>query len=578
MKITELHIDGTARGAIEIARSRLMWAVIFFAAGFLLLAGRLVSLSLFQQTGSPHKGARGGEKVIMTERASITDRNGVVLASNLKSKSLSVNPRRAEEPELMARQIVNILPNVNYQKLLEGLKSSKNHRWVQRKLTPKQIWAVNSLGYPALKLENTEIRTYPHGNIFSHLLGYVGVDNQPFAGAESFFNDRLTDPERSDEPLVLSVDLRVQYILRRELYSSMKKFKAIGAAGIIMDVNTGEVIAMTSLPDFDPNLVSSPKGKGMFNRITGGVYEMGSIFKAFTIAMALDAGIVTMKDGYDASKPLKIDRFTIRDDHPKARWLNVPEIFTFSSNIATAKMIHDVGRDEQKAFLKRLGMLSKVRLELTGLAAPLIPKFWGEIESTTISYGHGIAVTPVHLITGVASMVNGGRLISATLIKQKTVRHDEKNKSEKNLLIKTSYSSGQTLEKSQIISEKTSEEMRNLFHLVVEKGTGKQAKVEGYSVGGKTGTAEKAGVGGYRKKDLISSFVGIFPVDKPRYVIFVMLDEPKGIEETQNFASGGWTAAPAVGKIIKQIGPILNIMPSQDKKLKYEDYIMVSDH
>ena len=578
MKITELHIDGTARGAIEVAQSRLMWAVIFFAAGFLLLAGRLVSLSLFQKSGASHREARGSAKVIMTERASITDRNGVVLASNLKSKSLSVNPRRAEDPELMARQITNILPNVNYQKLLEDLKSSKRHRWVQRKLTPKQIWAVNSLGYPALKLEDTEIRTYPHGNIFSHLLGYVGVDNQPFAGVESFFNDRLTDPARSDEPLVLSVDLRVQYILRRELYSSMKKFKAIGAAGIIMDVNTGEVIAMTSLPDFDPNAVSSPKGEGMFNRITGGVYEMGSIFKAFTIAMALDAGIVTMKDGYDASKPLKIDRFTIRDDHPKARWLNVPEIFTFSSNIATAKMIHDVGRDEQKAFLKRLGMLSKVRLELTGLAVPLIPKFWGEIESTTISYGHGIAVTPVHLITGVASMVNGGWLISATLIKQKTVRHDEKNKSEKDLFIKTSYSSDQILKENQIISEKTSEKMRNLFHLVVEKGTGKQARVEGYSVGGKTGTAEKAGVGGYRKKDLISSFVGIFPVDKPRYVIFVMLDEPKGIEETQNFASGGWTAAPAVGKIIRQIGPILNIMPSQNKKLKYEDYIMVSDH
>jgi cell division protein FtsI (penicillin-binding protein 3) len=586
MKMTELHIEGVGRKTMEVAYSRVMWPIVFFAVGFMLLTVKLVSLSLFQTIKTSKFNGVITAKPAEGARADITDRNGVILATNLESMSLSVNPKLVEKPELMARQISAIIPDESYQKILKKLTSSGNHEWLKRKLSPKQIWAINSLGHPSLTMKEAQKRTYPHGSIFSHILGYVGVDNQPFAGVEKYFQERLTGVEELDQPLTLSVDTRVQHILHRELYSSMKKFSAIGAAGIIMDVNTGEVIAMASLPDFDPNIVKNSRGKGMFNRLTGGVYEMGSGFKAFTVAMALDMGVVKMTDGYDATHPLKIDRFTISDDHPKARWLNVPEIFTFSSNIATAMMIHDVGRDRQKAFLKRLGMLEKANIELTGLARPILPRFWGEVESTTIAYGHGIAVSPVHLVTGVAAMVNGGRLISATLIKQKEYYKEKADKTPAPSFVKASYveevsdkkSSRAGYKAERIISEKTSEEMRDLFRLVVEKGTGSKAQVEGYGVGGKTGTAEKPGKGGYRKKDLISSFVGVFPIDKPRYVIFVMLDEPRGIKETFNFASGGWTAAPTVSKIISQIGPLLNIMPSEKKKLKYEDYIMVSKH
>jgi cell division protein FtsI (penicillin-binding protein 3) len=309
-----------------------------------------------------------------------------------------------------------------------------------------------------------------------------------------------------------------------------------------MDVHSGEVLALTSLPDFSPYEVNASSANQRFNRATLGVYELGSTFKAFTTAMALEYGVVDLADRYDATKPLKVARFTIRDDHPQNRWLDVPEIFIHSSNIGAAQMARDVGAERQKEFLDRLGMLSPLPLELAENGRPLSPRHWREINTMTIGFGHGIAVTPLHLINGFATLVNGGNRTTPTL-----------------LHVADKPAGAQTGER--VIARETSDTMRMLMRMVVEGGTGKQAEAEGYLVGGKTGTAEKATVGGYKKNALITTFVGAFPMDAPRYAVLVMLDEPHGNKATHGYAGAGWNAAPVLGRIVAKIAPMLGVMP-----------------
>lgn len=549
----DLQLEGSRRSAMEVARNRLMVPMVLFCLGFFTLMVKLVSVGLFQDLSDVARTAGLGDKPLIMARADIIDRNGVILASNLKSASLAVRPRLITDPEEVAAGLLEILPGLNAARLLDKLKSSRSHAWIKRRLTPQQIWAINGLGFVGLELSDTERRIYPHGALLSHILGYVGIDNQPFAGVERFFEDRLSDPLRANEPLQLSIDIRLQHILHRELGMAMDKFSARGAGGLVMDIHTGEVLALASLPDFDPNDYGSAVDDQRFNRILQGVYEMGSGFKTFTVAMALENKVVGLSDGFDATEPLKVAGFTIRDDHAKKRWLSVPEIFTYSSNIGSALMAEKIGRERQREFLGNLGLFEKSPIEIGEVERPLLPGQWGPVEMMTISYGHGIAVSPLHLANGIAAMVNGGRLIPATL------------------LVKDKPVGG-----VRVISEKTSRIMADLLHLAVEHGTGGMAKVKNYNVGGKTGTAEKAGGGGYRKKDLVSSFVGVFPMDNPRYVVFAMLDEPRGIKETFYYATGGWTAAPVVGNVISRIGPLLDVMPQVSQGAKYEDLILAS--
>lgn len=549
----DLHLEGARRSAMEVARNRLMVPMVLFSLGFLILTVKLLAVGLFQDLSDVARMRGPNEKAFIMSRADIIDRNGVVLASNLKSASLAVRPRLIMDAEEVADGLLEILPELNRAQLLDKLKSSRSYAWIKRRLTPEQIWAINGLGYVGLELSDTERRVYPHGPLLSHVLGYVGIDNQPFAGVERFFEDRLSDPLRANEPLQLSIDIRLQHILHRELGNAMEKFSARGAGGLVMDIHTGEVLALASLPDFDPNDYGSAGDDQRFNRVLQGVYEMGSGFKTFTVAMALDHKIVNLSGGFDATEPLKVAGFTIRDDHAKKRWLSVPEIFTYSSNIGSALMAEKIGREKQQAFLEKLGLFEKASIEIGEVEKPLLPRQWGPVEMMTVSYGHGIAVSPLHLANGIAAMVNGGRLIPATL------------------LVKDKPTEG-----VRVISKKTSRMMADLLHLAVEYGTGSKAKVAHYSVGGKTGTAEKPGVGGYRKKDLVSSFVGVFPMENPRYVVFAMLDEPRGTKDTFNFATGGWTAAPVVGKVISYIGPLLGVMPVGVQKVKYKNLILAS--
>jgi len=536
----KIRIEGDRKTAIETGRNRLMVAGALFTAAFAVIGVRVVDVSVFSDTAEPRYSRNIAKDEKHTGRADIVDRNGVLMATSLRTASLYANPRLVLDPEQAALQLATALPDIDVKDIENKLRSNRGFVWLKRHLTPRQQYAVNRLGIPALNFQREERRMYPMGSLAAHALGFTDIDNRGLAGVERYFDKELRTRQ---ENMALSIDVRVQHVMEHELGVAMKKFSAIGAAGLVMDVNTGEVVAMSSLPSFDPNQPGDIDQDLRFNRTTLGVYEMGSTFKIFTTAMALDAGTVSLEGGYDATNPIRIARFTIRDFHAKKRWLSVPEIFMYSSNIGTVKMALDVGIPGHRNFLTSIGMMKPVAIELSETGAPLTPDRWREINSMTISFGHGLAVSPLHLVAGVSAMVNGGIYRTPTLIRREP----------------TEVSVGK-----RVIAADTSAKMRRLMRLVVENGTGRNAAAPGYLVGGKTGTAEKVSGHGYKKKALISSFVAAFPMHKPRYVVLVMLDEAKGIKETFGYATGGWVAAPAVGAIVQRIAPVLGLRPIKD--------------
>ena len=533
--------DLTVTADVEMGRNRLLITSALFAAAFAVVAIRLVDVTLLGERSASHLAEGSKTALHLASRADIVDRNGVLLATSLKTASLFANPGIIRNPGEAAARLVNVLPDMHEGKTRSRLGSDHKFVWIKRHLTPSQQYDVNRLGIPGLEFQNEERRVYPAGKMASHLLGHTNIDSTGQMGIERKFE---SDLKGRRNPLQLSIDTRIQHTLRRELSRSMDNFSAVGAAGIVMDVNNGEVLGMVSLPDFDPNQLDPVDAEARFNRATQGVYEMGSTFKIFTTAMALDLGKVTMQGGYDATDPIRISRFIIRDLHAKKRWLSVPEIFMYSSNVGSAKMALHVGPSGQRKFLKELGLLAPSPVELAEIGAPLVPARWSEISAMTISFGHGIAVSPIQLVSSVAAMVNGGVLYSPTIIKRPK---------------------GRTLVGKRVIKPKTSEKIRRLLRLVVAHGTGRLANAEGYLVGGKTGTAEKVVGRRYKTKALMSSFVGAFPMNAPRYVVFAMLDEPTGTTETRGFATGGWVAAPVVGRVISMIGPMLGMRPVDEE-------------
>ncbi len=531
-----VHLEGIRKQALEIGRNRLLVTGALFALAFFAIAFRLVDLTLFS-TGEPAFADAVSSQPPITGRANIVDRNGVILATSLPTQSLYANPRDIINVADAADRLVRALPELNRKEVLIKLKSKSSFVWLKRDLTPKQQFAVNRQGIPGLAFQREERRVYPQLRAAAHVLGLTDVDGSGIAGIERRFDQFL----KSGGPaLVLSIDLRVQAVMRRQLLLAMTEFRAIGAAGVVLDVRTGEVLALVSLPDFDPNRPGSSRGYAAFNRASKGVYEMGSTFKLFTVAMALDSGTVTLKDGYDASKPIRVARFTISDYHGKNRWLSIPEILIYSSNIGAARMALDVGTDLQRAYLGRLGLLSAASVELPEVGLPLTPPVWRDINTMTIGYGHGIAVSPLQLTNAAAALVNGGIYRPPTLLRQ---------------------DADKIMPGKRVLSEKTSEQMRFLMRQVVRRGTGRKAETAGYAVGGKTGTADKIVAGGYVDGALISSFIGAFPIENPRYIILALLDEPKGNKRTSNYATGGWVAAPVVRGVVRRLGPLLGLEP-----------------
>jgi cell division protein FtsI (penicillin-binding protein 3) len=530
------HIDGVRKQILETGRPRMLIAAGLFLVGFLAVAGRMVELSLFK--GEPPKAyAPTKSAQLKTGRGDIVDRNGVLLATSLPVASLAANPREISNPEEVADKLVKILPELNRGEVVSKLSSDRGFVYLKRKLHPRQLHEVNRLGIPALKFEYGEQRFYPQGSLGGHALGLVDVDSTGIAGIEKNFDAELRGAK---EPLRLSIDVRVQEVLKRELLRSIADFRAVGGMGLVMDVQNGELLAMVSLPDYDPNTVSTATPEAMFNRVTLGAYEMGSTFKLFTAAAALDAGTANLNTMFDARAPINISRFQIRDYHPLNRHLSVSEIMVHSSNIGAAKMAVDMGTERQKNFFGKLGMLRPASVELPEVGSPLYPTHWREINTMTIAYGHGLSVSPLQMAAGVAGIINGGIFRNPTVLRQ---------------------DDGLPTEGVRVISAKTSAQMRYLMRLIVESGTGSKADAEGYLVGGKTGTAEKTGVGGYARKALLSSFVGAFPIDEPRYVVLAMVDEPHGTKESAGYATGGWVAAPVVSRVVSQIGPMLGIRP-----------------
>ena len=538
---THVKFEGIRRQALETGRNRLLVTGVLFTLAFIVVAVRLVELAVVEQVAEEFQAPRLAVVSEMPKvRSDIIDFNGVLLATSLPTASLYANPRQILDSKEATQKLVRVFPNINRKKMAEKLSSSKSFVWLKRNLTPKTQFLVNTLGIPGFDFQPTERRVYPHGRLVAHALGLTNIDGRGLSGIEGYFDKVLRGTEK---PLELSIDIRVQSVLREELVKAMLEFRAVGAAGLVLDATNGEVRAMISLPDFNPNKPITASGVAGFNRVTKGVYEMGSTFKLFTVAMALDTGTARLKDHYDATKPIKISRYKISDYHPKNRWLSVPEIIIYSSNIGAAKMALDVGTLGQKKYLKRFGMLTPARIDLPEIGTPLTPAHWRQINTMTISYGHGISVSPIQLVSGIAALVNGGILYRPRMIK---------------------VPKGENIAGSRVLSRNTSKKMRGLMRLVVRHGTGRNADVPGYLIGGKTGTSNKTDLrGGYDRSRRMSSFVAAFPMDKPRYVILIMIDEPKGTKRTRGYATGGWVAAPVVANVVKRMAPLLGLKPSQ---------------
>jgi cell division protein FtsI (penicillin-binding protein 3) len=531
------------------ARARVGFAILAFAAVYAIIGGRLV---MYATIGDSHGTRRtASQDAIATARPDIVDRNGEVLATDVKAPSLFAEPRRIIDKDEAIELLTGTLPDLDTGEVRDRVSGKKGFVWLKREITPSQQQEIHRLGIPGIGFLRENKRVYPTGSEVAHLIGLVNIDNQGIAGMEKWLdNNGLADlhragfaTDRLQQPVELSVDLRVEHALRDELLKAKDKFHAKAASGLVSNVRTGEIVAMVSLPDFDPNNPKEAHDPDRINRLTTGVYEMGSTFKAFTLAMALDSG-KDLNSMWDARGPLHYGKFTIHDDEPKGRFISMKEVFTFSSNVGAARIALGQGVEAHKAFLRKMGQMERLRTELPESAAPLVPKHWGELNTVTIAFGHGIAVAPLQAVMGIDALVNGGYLIPPTFLKR-------------------SEQEAMAIAK-QVIKPETSEKMRFLMRLNAEVGTARKADVKGYYIGGKTGTAEKVINGRYAKKKVLTAFTAILPADNPKYQLLVMLDEPQSLKETYGFITSGWNAVPTGGAVIARIAPLLGIEPRFD--------------
>lgn len=534
-----VRLDGVRKRALETGRSRLTVTALVFMAAYALITVRMIDVAVVDSSPArPRALPTARTEALEMERADVIDRNGVILATSLPTMSLYANGTEILDAREAAAKLVTVLPDLDRADVEAKLSGDRPFIWLRRNLTPRQQYDVNALGIPGLYFEKGERRVYPHGNLAAHVVGMTDIDNKGIAGIEKRFDQALR--ETGGQPLRLSLDVRVQTVVRNELMRAVSEFRALGALGMVLDVQTGEMLAMVSLPDYDPNDPPAGQNEALFNRASKGAYEMGSTMKLFNTAMALESGRITLNSSFDCTKPLVFAGHTIHDDHSLHSWASVQDILIHSSNIGSARMALEAGTDFQRAFLGRLGMLQTPSIELPEVGGPLVPNPWREINTVTIAFGHGLSVTPLQLVQGTSTLVNGGIHHPVTLL---------------------AHEDGQPIPGDRVIKTKISDQMRGLMRLVVAEGTGKKAAVAGYDVGGKTGTAEKAVNGSYKKKAVLSSFVGAFPMDNPRYVVLASIDEPQGTKETYGFITAGWNAAPTAGRVIAQVAPLLGLMP-----------------
>jgi cell division protein FtsI (penicillin-binding protein 3) len=532
------------------AKARVGLAIVAFAVVYAIIAARLVAFGFAPDSHPARRGT--AQDAVATARPDILDRNGEILATDVKAASLFAEPRRIIDVDEAIELLTAVLPDLDTAEARARLSSKKGFVWLKREITAKQQQEIHRLGIPGVGFLRENKRAYPNGPVVAHLLGHTNIDNQGIAGIERWLDKNgLADlhmagfaTDRAQKPVELAVDLRVQHALRDELLAAKEKYKAKAAAGTVTDVRTGEILSMVSVPDYDPNNPKEANDPTRINRLTTGVFEMGSTFKALTVAMALDSGKIGLNSSFDARVPLRYGKFSINDYKGQKRILTVPEIFTYSSNIGTARMALSLGVEHHKWFLRKMGQLDRLRTELPESAEPLVPKRWGELNTVTIAFGHGLSVAPLQAISAIGALMNGGLLIPPTFMK----RTEEEAAA---LGVR-------------VIKPETSDKMRFLMRLNAEKGSARRADIPGYYVGGKTGTSEKVVAGRYSKTKLLNSFTAVMPADKPRYLVLIMLDEPQPLPETHGYATSGWNAAPTAGKVVARIAPLLGLEPRLD--------------
>ena len=545
--------DKKSSDSLESGKNRLLFTMGLFFLAFNMLCGKFVLMTVL--TSQPHERVKQEDNKtyaleLKMNRADIVDRNGVLLATSLPSADLYVDAEKIKNPETIAAALSETLPDLQYKPLLKKLKSKKNFIYIKRGLTPKEQYEVNRLGFPQLNFQHAETRIYPQGALVSHIVGTTDIDNHGIAGLEKTFNDRLSNQK---EPVRLSLDIGVQDSVRSALLDSIAKYQAEGAAAVLMNAKTGEIVSMVSLPDYDPNNLKKAKKSDLFNTASLGVYEVGSIMKLFNAAIGLDLKKVSVGDRIDASKPIVMAKHTITEPEEKnRRELTLPEILIHSSNVGSAKIALAIGAEKQKEYFRRFGFFDSANIELPERGRPLLPVRWREVNTATAGYGYGVALTPVHVAAATAAIVNGGLYNPPSLV-SKRASHEITGK--------------------RVISKKTSDIMRGMMRLVVTEGSGRKANVRGYEVGGKTGSAQKIVNGKYIENTLRTSFVSAFPMDNPQYVLMVMLDAPKGIKETYNLNTAAWNAVPTAEKIIAAVAPQLGITPRPFESKQAAPYV-----
>ena len=536
------------------ARFRIIIIIATFALCFIGLAYRLIIV-----TNSNH--VRSNEYSAKTNfRKEIVDRYGKVLTISVPSSSLFAYPAKITDPRQSLNKLSKIIPNLNIEKLLLELSSNKNFVWIARDLSPAIQTEITNLGLPGFGFEREQKRVYLFGRVLSHIIGYVGRDLIGLAGLEKKYDqflrnvDQVNGANNANAALELSVDVRLQTILSEELESTIQQFNAIGGAAIVANPHNGEILAMVSKPDFDPHHPQKATNAQLFNTASHGIYEIGSGFKSVTIAIGLDTEAITVHDAYNISY-MRVGRFEVKDYHPRSGWHSVAEIFLHSSNIGTSQIILEIGKNNFKKYLKNLGLLEQLTIELPERGTPLFPadSRWTDLGLVTMSYGYGISISPLHFVQAMLPVVNGGNLYPLTLIKK---QNDQ-------------------LVGKRVFSEETSRQMRKLLRLVVKEGTGKRADVKGYLVGGKTGTANKSVAGRYAQNSRISSFFGVLPASDPQYVIYVMLDDPKGNKQTSGHTTAGWNAAPLVNKIFERMVALYGLSAIDEESSEIQNILNI---
>jgi cell division protein FtsI (penicillin-binding protein 3) len=533
--------------ALALTYHRLMLMMLVFAGVTFLIVFRLLYLEISRDRSVVSLG-----NPLIPARGDIVDRNGVPLARTIDAWSIAVRPNKlVGDPKELAAKLAELMPERSAAAYLQILKSGKTFAYLSRRAMPELVGAVNALGEPGIVFDREPDRLYPNLGLAAHVIGYTNLDGRGAAGIERAFDERLRQPDMRGTPVQLSMDARIQQALEAELGAAMAKFSAVGAAGVVMDIKTGEVLGMTSLPELNPNAPGRGSMEARFNRATLGVYELGSTFKPFTVAMAMDDGHVkSLGQMYDCPKGIKVGNHTIGDTHPFGRPCSVAEIMKESSNVGTAKIAAQLGSARQQAYLRKMGFLEKVSIELLERGRTLTPGAnWGEAATMTVGFGHSIAVTPLHLASGYATLLNGGIWRPATMLKRGPGNPVPQGR--------------------RVFSEDTSYKMRALLRLVVTHGTGKKADAPGYRIGGKTGSAEKY----HNRSLLVTTFAGVFPIDEPRYVVVAMLDEPKGIAETYGFRTAAWNVGPVISKVVSRIGPVLGVQPDDRREANLSEVL-----